>query len=47
MPTLVLLIAAFVSFILAAANVPRVNWIAVGLALVVLTLILPLLGVAA
>lgn len=47
MLTLVLLIAALVSFILAIASVPRVNWIALGLALVTLTLILPLLGVTA
>ncbi len=47
MLTLVLLIAAFVSFVLAIASVPKVNWIALGLALVTLTLILPLVGITA
>ncbi|MFC4588549.1 hypothetical protein [Sphaerisporangium corydalis] len=41
--TLILLLAAFVAFLLAAinANVPRVNLIGLGLALLVLTELIP------
>lgn len=45
--TLVLFILALVAFVLALCNVPKVNWIALGLALVVLAWILPLVGVGA
>lgn len=45
--TLVLLILALASFILALFNVPKINWVALGLALITISLILPLIGVGA
>lgn len=41
--TIVLLVLALVFFLLAAFNVPKVNWIAVGLVCVVLSWLVPAL----
>ena len=43
MLTVVLLIVAAVCFILAAINVPRFNWVALGLLAWVLTVLIPAL----
>lgn len=47
MLTIILLVLALVCFILAVANVPRINWVALGLAFIVISWLLPALGVHA
>lgn len=47
MLTIVLLLLALICFICATANVPRVNWVPLGLALVTLSWLLVAFGVHA
>ena len=42
---IILWLLAIISFALAVGNVPRLNWIALGLLLASLTFLLPLIGV--
>jgi hypothetical protein len=47
MLTIILLVLALVCFILAVANVPKINWVALGLAFIVVSWLLPAIGVHA